>query len=156
MKKIKICTIFITLLFLFAGFTTSTAIIIQSGEKTADTGSISILVYEDSEEPGATPKGIENAKVDIENLDNGYTQTLTTNEKGNCYFEGIPLGVYVIFVDGGSSYGNITGKAILTEDDNDATLQFSLEKKSRSFSSMEIISIIFSYLKQLLKNYFVF
>ena len=126
MKKIKILTIFIACFFLLSGLSTASAIILQKGENTADAGSLTILVYENSDEPGTTPQGIGNIEIKIENLDNGYTQTLKTNDKGNCYFEEIPLGVYVIYIDGGASYGNATGKAILTEDNADQILEFPL------------------------------
>jgi len=156
MKNKKILTFFIAGMFLLLSFTAASAIKINSCEKMQDEGSIYVFVYEENDEPGHSMEGVEGIEVEIENLDETFSMTLITNDRGICFFEDIPLGAYTVYINGGSLYKNCTSKALLDKENPHAEVRILLESKARIFNRINMILSILSCFKILIKNHLLF
>jgi len=157
--KNKIIATILAAVFLLSAISTVSAVTIKSEGKTMDEGTITVYVFGESDDPGPGLEGIKDIKVEVKNPDESYNETLKTDDKGMCFFEGLPLNeAYIIKAYGGSGYEDADGKVLLTDDNPNDEYKFLLKSKARSNvkENLNIIGFLISHIKNMIRNRFNF
>ena len=125
----KILVMALVGIFLIAGLTTASAVVINSKITTTEMGNIVCYVFDKDAPPGPVIEGLEGIKLELKNYDGTLKWEGVTDKTGQYIFVDIPYGEYLLTANGGAKYSNET--KIIQMKEPVSYVSFGLTAKSR-------------------------